>query len=84
MVGSTNFCLDQGTVKALDWLSPLYKDFTSKQLETFNIAARQDRIGRWLMETDQYKTWLASPSSTLGCIGMSMYFPTLGPLCTEQ
>ena len=46
--------LDQKMSNIYGWLSPLYNDFNSKQFDTFNTASRQDRLGRWVLGTDQY------------------------------
>lgn len=53
----------------LDWLSPLTVDFERKHRDTFNLHGRQDGIGRWLLETDEFNEWLESKGQILWCPG---------------
>ncbi|KAL8705510.1 MAG: hypothetical protein Q9201_001385 [Fulgogasparrea decipioides] len=60
---------DQHLSSVHDWLSPLFHDFASKHHETFNTIARQDGLGRWLLETAEYQQWLSSKGETIWCLG---------------
>ncbi len=89
IANSAHLKLDQHLLKVYEWLSPLPKDFESKQFDTFNTAARQDRLGRWLLGTTEYEKWLLTPASKLWCFGMSMYIAisldlVIEPLCTTM
>ena len=52
-----------------DWLSPLYRDFGSKQYETFNTVARQDGLGFRLLNSPEYGRWLSGDVGTIWCLG---------------
>jgi len=86
---STHLKLEQHLLEVYEWLSPLSKDFASKQFDTFNTAARQDRLGRWLLGTTEYGKWQLTPGSTLWCLGISTCVATsldlmIEPLCTTM
>lgn len=52
-----------------DWFSPLSRDFATKQHETFNIPAKQDRLGHRMLKTAEYEEWLLGSGKALWCIG---------------
>ena len=49
-----------------DWLSPL--NFKAKQMDV--IAKRAEGTGQWLLESEEFKTWLDGTSETLWCSGL--------------
>lgn len=55
--------------KVLDWLSPLTVDFERKQHDTFRIHGRQDGVGQWLLETDEFNRWIRGSGQVLWCPG---------------
>jgi hypothetical protein len=64
---------------AYDWLSPLAREFESKQLDTFNLKGRQDRLGYWLLEKIEFKKWMNGIGEILWCCGerMTALYPAL-------
>lgn len=60
---------EQRLSQICDWLSPLTQDFNAKQHDTFHTNARQDGLGRWVLDTQEYRAWIANPGQTLWCIG---------------
>ena len=60
---------DQHMTAICDWFSPLSRDFAMKQHETFNIPAKQDRLGHWMLKTAEYQEWLLGSGKALWCIG---------------
>ncbi|KAH0537544.1 hypothetical protein FGG08_005679 [Glutinoglossum americanum] len=57
---------DQEIRDILAWLSPL--DFPVQQSDF--IARRQEGTGQWLLECDEFKTWLSGTRETLFCPGI--------------
>jgi hypothetical protein len=79
-----HFCLlyrslDESYQKVYDWLSPLAGEFENKQLDTFNLKGRQDRLGNWLLETTEFKQWISGTYKILWCCGerMTALYPIL-------
>lgn len=64
---------DEYLLTVYDWLCPLAGDFERKQLETFNIAERQDRMAHWFTGTDDFRKWLDEVGKTLWCTGMRTF-----------
>ena len=64
--------LDESLQKVYDWLSPLAGAFENKQLDTLNLKGRQDGLGKWLVETSEFKRWLSGTNETLCCCGGRM------------
>ncbi|MCJ1263487.1 hypothetical protein MMC22_003357 [Lobaria immixta] len=56
----------QGLQAIINWLSPL--QFPAQQLDT--ISRRQKGTGRWLIQSDQFNTWLKTTGETLFCSGI--------------
>lgn len=56
-------------LKVFKWFSPLLGDFERKQLDTFNLKARQDGIGRWLLGTQKFNDWFLGNGEILWCPG---------------
>ena len=50
----------------LHWLSPL--DFFSKQSDA--LSRRQEGTGRWLLESNEFRSWLETAGKVLWCPGM--------------
>ena len=50
----------------LDWLTPI--DYGTQQSDF--IARRQDGTGRWLLESDDFQTWVEGSGLTLFCSGV--------------
>ena len=50
----------------LQWLSPL--DFSSKQSDA--LSRRQEGTGRWLLESNEFHSWLETAGRVLWCPGM--------------
>ncbi|KAE8445519.1 hypothetical protein EG329_013282 [Mollisiaceae sp. DMI_Dod_QoI] len=55
--------------EALKWLSPLAGVFDAKQHDIFDAKDRQDGLGRWLIETPEFKNWVTSNGEVLCCFG---------------
>jgi hypothetical protein len=64
---------DEYFLKVCNWLSPLSGEFEKKQLDTFNLKGRQDGIGNWLVETNEFKDWLNGTGKPLWCRGSRMF-----------
>lgn len=73
-ISKVHFSQEQEKLRALNseerdlmsWLSPL--DFTSKQSDA--LSRRQVGTGRWLLESDKFRSWLKSAGRVLWCPGM--------------
>ena len=52
LVSSQN---DEDLTKVYSWLSPLAGEFETKQRNTFELQDRQDGIGNWMLETQEFK-----------------------------
>lgn len=50
----------------VNWLSPL--DFFSKQSDA--LSRRQEGTGRWLLESNEFRSWLDTAGRVLWCPGM--------------
>lgn len=59
------------------WLSPLSKEFSSKQHDTFIITPRQDRLSDRVLQSEDYQEWLHGVGKTLWCLGIRMFIPDL-------
>ena len=59
-------------MKILNWLSPIAGESEIKQRNTFNLEGRQDGMGNWILETQEFKDWLNGSATTLWCSGMRM------------
>jgi len=57
---------DEHRVVVLEWLSQV--DYESQQHDFIN--RREPDTGKWLLESDEYRTWLQTPKSTLFCPGI--------------
>jgi Cdc6-like AAA superfamily ATPase len=53
-------------MKVLDWLTPV--DYRSQQSDFIN--RRQPRTGQWLLESEEFQTWLNCDQQTLFCPGI--------------
>ena len=56
-------------MKIYDWLSPLAGEFQRKQLDLFNVEARQDRLSHWLLNTSQFQAWMENNGKIFLCTG---------------
>ncbi|CAJ0538785.1 Ff.00g067260.m01.CDS01 [Fusarium sp. VM40] len=56
----------QEDTKVLDWLTPV--DYGLQQSE--NINTREQGTGHWLIETEEFQTWLLTKGQTLFCRGI--------------
>jgi Cdc6-like AAA superfamily ATPase len=56
----------QENVTILDWLTPV--DHGLQQSE--NINTREQGTGHWLIETEEFQTWLSTQGQTLFCRGI--------------
>ena len=56
-------------LKVFRWFSPLAGVFERKQRDTFNLKARQDGIGKWLLKTKEFTNWLVGDGEILWCPG---------------
>lgn len=50
----------------LKWLTPI--NYASQQQEYF--SSRQPETGQWLLDSNQYQTWLSTPAEILFCQGI--------------
>ncbi|KAG9230726.1 ankyrin repeat protein, partial [Amylocarpus encephaloides] len=50
----------------LDWLTPI--DFTAQQHD--NISQRQAGTGQWLLDSDEFQSWIQTDKQTLFCPGI--------------
>src|SRR5271155_4005075 len=57
---------DQESQKILDWLTPI--DYAPQHSDF--ISRRQEGTGQWLLNSDQFQTWLNTTKQTLFCPGM--------------
>lgn len=55
--------LTQERLAILNWLSPV--DYTRQQAQL--ISERQEGTGRWLLDSDQFTTWVQAEKQTLFC-----------------
>lgn len=56
----------QEDIKILDWLTSV--DYGLQQSE--NISTREHGTGHWLIETEEFQTWLSTQEQTLFCRGI--------------
>jgi Cdc6-like AAA superfamily ATPase len=56
----------QEDVTILDWLTPV--DYGLQQSE--NISTREQGTGHWLIETEEFQTWLSTKGQSLFCRGI--------------
>ncbi|KAM0189624.1 hypothetical protein ACHAPQ_010500 [Fusarium lateritium] len=56
----------QEDIEILDWLTPV--DYGLQQSE--NINTREQGTGHWLIETQEFQTWLSTQGQTLFCRGI--------------
>jgi len=61
--------LDDESQAMISWLSPL--NFASKQIDV--ISRRQEGTGEWLLEADEFKSWLSGDKGSLWCPGLRMF-----------
>lgn len=74
---------DEFLHKVYDWLSPLAGVFENKHLDTINLKGRQDGLGKWLVETDEFKKWQNGTNEILCCCGGRMKIEPLHPIETD-
>lgn len=73
-ISKVHFVQEQEKLRALNseerdlvhWLSPL--DFSSKQSDA--LSRRQEGTGRWLLESNEFRSWLETAGRVLWCPGM--------------
>lgn len=65
--------LDEKRQAVISWLSPL--NFSTKHNDVFN--RRQNGTGRWLLEAEEFRSWLSGDKRTLWCPGLRMFTITL-------
>lgn len=65
---------DQERQAILDWLTPI--DYATQQSDF--ISRRQASTGEWLLESDQFRTWVDSSNQTLFCPGIPGAGKTMG------
>jgi hypothetical protein len=65
-------------LKVFRWFSPLLGDFERKQLDTFNLKARQGGVGKWLLETQKFNDWFLGNGEILWCPGKRKVPSSLG------
>ncbi|KAF4843016.1 Vegetative incompatibility protein HET-E-1 [Colletotrichum siamense] len=58
--------LDEKKQKILDWITPI--DFAAQQID--NLERRQEGTGQWLLESQEFQTWIEEDRKTLFCPGM--------------
>ncbi len=61
--------LDDESQAIISWLSPL--NFASKQIDV--SSRRQEGTGEWLLEADEFNSWLSGNKRTLWCPGIRMF-----------
>jgi hypothetical protein len=57
---------DQNRRALLDWISPI--DHGARQSDL--ISRRQEGTGQWLLDSNQFKTWMNGTEKTLFCPGI--------------
>jgi Cdc6-like AAA superfamily ATPase len=57
---------DQESQKILDWLTPI--DYAPQHSDF--ISRRQEGTGQWLLNSDQFQTWVDQSNQTLFCPGI--------------
>ncbi|KAL2671363.1 hypothetical protein Neosp_013948 [[Neocosmospora] mangrovei] len=57
---------NQRRLRTLDWLTQL--DYAAQQQDF--ISRRQPGTGKWLLESEEYQSWLTTVGNTLFCPGM--------------
>lgn len=65
-------------LKVFRWFSPLLGDFERKQLDTFNLKARQGGAGKWLLGTQKFNDWFLGNGKILWCPGKRTVPKSLG------
>ena len=63
-----SYSLGQGRRDIINWISPL--NFSTRQNDIF--SRREEGTGKWLLEDDVFKSWLAGTERILWCPGLRM------------